>query len=224
MDFAVRTRPRERLLAEYLLSRVDLLKEEKMSSSSLAQDVFLLKHRKELSNLVVAGIVPKILQDIDTVLKEGCAEEISEMDFNHAHLCSLSPLPLFDLRVLLSEDNVGLLYHTHEQWPYNPRRNIKSTLLTQAEVVPIPYTKYAHNYGGECYSFSKVTVYSSELGWFEWGKIRFKQDPNGPHQLKSGAKLDMTGELYNTILLHTTIKDGIIKVDGQQVGETHPFG
>jgi hypothetical protein len=221
LEFVIEVKPRQRALADYVLCRVDKLKEEDMSCSSLAQEVFLLKHKQELSSLVEARIVPKILQDIDMILEEGCAMEISERDFDHVHLCSLSPIPIFDLDALLSEENVGLLYHTCEKWfsmPHMAKRNTKSTLLTRAEILPIPYQKFVNNYGGESHCFSKISVYSSELGWSEWGRIMFEQDPGGSHQLRSGPKLKMTGTLSPVILSHMKVEDETIKVDGQLVG------
>ena len=222
MEFTVRFRPTtQRVLAEYVLSMIDRLREENMSNACLAQEVYLLKHKQELSSLIEAKIVPKILQDIDRIMEEGCAIEISEMDFNHVHLCSLSPIPIFNLSILLLEENIGLLYHTCEKWsfmPYFAKRNVRSTLLTRAEVIPIPYEKLSSNYG-ESYRFSKITVYSSELGWYEWGKIKFEQDVNGSHQSGSGLKLKMTGLLSDRILSYTKVDNENIKVDGQTIAQ-----
>jgi hypothetical protein len=199
----------ERALEEYVMNNLDQIHEEEISDSKLAQEVFLLKHLEELSEKAEERLVPKILEDIDWILNEGCAREISTMDFNHVHLCSFSPFPLFDVNALLSDDNVELLYHTCEEWfvmPYYAKRNVKSSLGAPPEIIPLEYKESANSIGLKTYQFSKTAVSSQDLGWSEYGKIEFEGKTDGPYMLKSGKKLSMTGILWNLSALVIKLK------------------
>ena len=221
MEFILESDARKRALVAYLLGRAEKLDEKEMSDPKLAQEVFLLKYRQELSQRVEEKIVHKILEDIDLILRESCPIGISELDFYHVHLCSFSPFPIFDLGILLSEDNVCLLYHTCERWfsmPQYAKRNIKSTLNTPAEVIPLKIHECTDNNGHKSYWFPKAGVGSDELGWSEWGQIRFEQDPNGLYKLDNGTTLRMTGVLPGTILRYTKVHEGgQVVVDGKLV-------
>jgi hypothetical protein len=212
-------------VVQYLLNKLDLIDERETSGPRLAQEVFLLKHRKELSRKVEKRLAPKVLEDIDFILENEWAKEISKQDFYHGHICSASQLPVFDLDVLLSEVNARLLYHTFEVWremPYFSNRNIKSSLVSKPEVIPIAYEELDSGYW-KTYRFSKIGVSSSELGWSEYGKIEFEENPNGCYKLKNGTRLDMVGILNDHLIFHIRIKNGSIQLDGKTIGRIKPF-
>lgn len=212
----------EQALAEYVLSRLQQVDERQFSDPRLAQEIFLLKHQKELSGKVENKLIPKLLEDIGFILKEGCAREISKIDFNHVHLCSFSPFPLFDIDILLSNLNVGLLYHACEErfaMPYYAKRNIKSSLAAPPEIIPIDYLEYTSSIGWKTYQFSKTTIYSSDLGWSEYGTIKFEGDPKGSYQLQDGTELSMTGLLWDSLMLHIKFDDKTVKLEGRPIGE-----
>lgn len=215
-------RPGEQALMEYVLSRLQQLDERQFSDPGFAQEIFLLKHEKLLSLKVENKVVPKVLEDVGFILREGCAREISKIDFNHVHLCSFSPFPLFNIDTLLSSLNVGLLYHTCEEWfvmPCYAKRNIESSLAAPPEILPIEYSEYTSSSGWKTYWFPKKSVYSSDLGWSEYGKIKFEVDPSGSYQLHDGTKLSMIGLLWDSLMFHIKVDNGIVKLEGKPIGE-----
>ena len=212
----------EQALVEYVLGRLQQVDERQFSDPRLAQEIFLLKHQKELSEKVENKLIPKLLEDVGFILKEGCAREISKIDFNHVHLCSFSPFPLFDIDMLLSSLNVGLLYHTCEErfaMPYYAKRNIKSSLAAPPEIIPIEYSEYTSSIGWKTYRFSKTTIYSSDLGWSEYGTIKFEVDPTGSYQLQNGTKLSIAGLLRDYLMFHIRFDDGIVRLEEEPIGE-----
>jgi len=122
------------------LSKLNQIDEKKIFDSYLAQEVFLLKHLGKLSEKVERKLVPKVLEDVYSILENEWAREISRRDFFHGHICAVSQLPIFDIDDLLSESNVRFLYHTFE-WSYEmpgyENRNIKSSLISKPEVIPL---------------------------------------------------------------------------------------
>lgn len=208
-------------LVHYLLSKLDQIDEREISDPRLAQEVFLYKHRKELSKRVEKKLVPKVLEDIDFILKEGCAQEISKFDFDHVHLCKVSQNPIFKVKTLLSDDNVRLLYHTCEKryfMPYFAKRNIKSSLVSKPEIIPLDYEEFVGTHGIKTYRFMKITVYSSDLGWSEYGKMKFEKSLDGPYRLKNGTKLKMIGMLNDYLAHHIEIKNGAMEFNGKTIG------
>jgi hypothetical protein len=116
-------------LEKYLLSRLDKIDQREISDIKLAEEVCLLKHRKELAKKAERKVVPKVLEDTDFMLNRG--KRISKDDFNHVHLCVKLKLQCFDVNTLFSTDNVRLLYHTLENiflTPDHANRNIISSL------------------------------------------------------------------------------------------------
>lgn len=216
----------EKAVVQHLLSKTDQIDEREISEAELAQEVFLLKHKKELSKKAEDKLIPKVLEDINFILENEWGKEISKQDFFHGHICSASQLPIFDLDDLLSEVNVRLLYHTFEVWremPYFANRNIKSSLLSEPEVIPIVYEKVVDNYDYRTYRFSKITICSSELGWSEYGKIEFEVHPNGCYKLKNGTKLKMVGILNDHLIFNIRIRNGAITFKGKTIGRVKPF-
>jgi hypothetical protein len=208
-------------LVHYLLNKLDQIDEKEISDSRLAQEVFLCKHQKELSKRVEKRLVPKVLEDIDFILKEGCAQEISKFDFNHVHLCKVSQDPIFKVKTLLSDDNVRLLYHTCEEryfMPYFAKRNIKSSLVSNPEIITLDYEEFVDTHGIKTYRFMKTTVYSTDLGWSEFGKMKFEKCPDGLYSLKNGTKLKMIGMLDDYLAYHIKIKNGAIEFNGKTIG------
>lgn len=230
MEFALPSLPKSlaprKAVEQYLLSRLDQIDEREISNPKLAQTVFLLKHRDELSKKAEKKLIPKVLEDICFVLENKWAKEISGRDFFHGHICVVSQLPMFDLDDLLSEVNVRLLYHTCEEWhemPYFAHRNIKSSLVSKPKVIPIEYEEFVDKHGYRTYRFSKIAVGSSDLGWSEYGKIEFEKTPEGPYRLKNGTRLKMRGVLSPNLIYYTKIRNGVIEFDGKAIGRTEPF-
>jgi hypothetical protein len=186
---------------------LEQLDEKEIYDPKLAQEIFLLKHREEFTRKAEERLVPKVLKDIDWILRERCAQEISEYDFNHVHLCNLSQDPIFDFDILFSDENVRLLYHTCEKMfamPYFAKRNIKSSLVSQPEVIPIEYKELFNNVW-RTYRFSKTGIFSKDLNWLEYGKIEFEKNPKGHYKLKDGTSLDMIGILYTYPINHAKL-------------------
>jgi hypothetical protein len=207
-------------LLQFILTNLDQIDERKLSDPRLAQAVFLLKHREELSEKVEDRLVPRILEDINFILEQDCAKEISELDFNHVHLCTASPFHIFDVDVLLSDDEARLLYHTCEKWftmPQYARRNIASSLTSPPEIIPIKYTEYVDRNGYKTYGFGKITVWSSELGWSEYAKIEFKEKTNGRNVLKDGKRLKMTGIVSQQLTLAIERRGNVLELDGKEI-------
>jgi hypothetical protein len=176
--------PEELTLKQKIDSRLWEINERELSDPQFAQQVFLLKNRDELSLGVERELVQKVLQDIDHILKIDCAQEISENDFNHVHLCNVTKTPIFNIDALLSSDNVGLLYHTCEMYTIkHDKRNIKSSLVSQPEIIPVEKPK--------------ISVYVEDLGWSAYGKIEFEKNQDGHYRLKDGTRLNMKGILLN---------------------------
>jgi hypothetical protein len=188
---------KEEALTEYFLSRIDQVNERDLSDPLLAQDIFLLKHRKELSEMVEKRLVPKILQDIGFILQKGWGKKIARDDFNHVHLCCTAKAPLFDLGRLLSEEDVRLFYHTLENiflTSDHANRNIISSLRIRPVVIPI---HLSYKKMGDFYAFKgqQIGISAEEIGLNEYAKIEFEQHPNGPYKLENGIMLNMRGVL-----------------------------
>ena len=188
---------------QHILSKLDRINEKEISDPKVAQEVFLLKHRKELSKKAEEKLVPKVLKDIDHILEKKWCLEISKYDLNHVHLCKDFSNSIFDVNTLLSDQGTRLLYHGSENrhfMPYFAYRNIKSSLLSQPEVISIDYEEFVSNNGWKSYRFPKTTIHSSDLGWSEYRKIVFEKSPKGPYKLKHGTGLNMLGLLYDNLI------------------------
>jgi hypothetical protein len=226
--FAVRFSPatsgiRDAPLIDYLLTRIEQIDERELVDPCLAQLIFLLKHREELSELVDRKLVPKVLQDIDFILKKGWGKHIAGNDFNHVHVCGVTKTPLYSLDKLVSEENIRLLYHTVENdflTPDHTNRNIISSLKWPPIVIPI-HLDY-HTVG--C-----VTVFSNikgigfsaeEIGLNEYGKICFEESERGPYRLNNGVRLDMKGVLEPWLFPHIKLNRETCEVtfEGRTIG------
>jgi hypothetical protein len=214
--------PRYHALEKYLLSRLDKIDEREISDLKLAEEVFLLKHRKELAKKAERRVVPKVLEDIDFILNRGWGKRISKDDFNHVHLCVKRKTPMFDVNTLFSTDNVRLLYHTLENIFLtldHANRNIISSLKLPPAVMPI----HLNCVWGEGYYYTvcgpgQIGIGSTDLGLKEYGKLEFEENRNGLHKLKNGRRLKIVGRLADfNLLLHTRVNRQGVKVNGKTI-------
>lgn len=187
-----------------MLSKLHEIDEEKIANPEIAQQAFSIKHHEELSNKAEKRLFSKVLDDISTILEKEWCLEISENDLNHVHLCKEPFDPIFDTARLLS--HTELLYHASEKQSLMPQyanRNIKSSIGSQPEPIPIDYEEFIDNNGWKTYQFhQKTTLDSSDLGWTEYGKIIFEKNPKGRYKLKDGTRLCMGGLLDTRLIRH----------------------
>ncbi|MFA6092620.1 MAG: hypothetical protein WCU88_06820 [Elusimicrobiota bacterium] len=101
----------------------------------------LADHREEFYKTVEEVLLPKIVQDIDDIVRNGWATEVSTKDLCHVHLLVSADYPLDKARSypeILNGRDVSILYHSHEydgHWD-SPYRNILSSLYDAPRTVP----------------------------------------------------------------------------------------
>jgi hypothetical protein len=214
---------REEALIEYFLSRMDQINERDLGDRRLAQGIFLLKNRRQFSELAEKRLVPKILQDIDFILKKGWGKHIAESDFFHVHVCGVTKTPLCDLDKLVSEENIRLLYHTLENdflTPEHADRNIISSFKWHPVVMPIHLNYYKM---GDFTFFpgrQPIAISAEEIGLNEYGKIYFEECERGLYQLNNETRLDMKGVLGPWLFPHIKVnyETGEITFEGKTIG------
>jgi len=214
---------REEALIEYFLSRIDQINERDFGDRRLAQDIFLLKHRRQLSELAEKRLVPKILQDIDFILKKGWGKHIAKNDFCHVHVCGVTKTPLYDLDKLVSEENIRLLYHTLENdflTPEHADRNIISSLKWHPVVMPIHLNYYRMGDFTVFLGRQRIAISAEEIGLNEYGKIYFEECERGLYQLNNETLLDMKGVLDLWLFPHIKFnrETGEITFEGKTIG------
>ena len=125
---------------------------------------------------------------------------------------------IFELTEL--RNNCKLLIVRWFTMPYYAKRNIKSSLGAPPEIIPIEYSECTSSIGWKTYQFTKTAIYSSDLGWSEYGTIKFEVDPSGSYQLQDGTKLSMTGLLEDSLMSHIKFDNEIVRLEGKPIGGT----
>jgi len=140
-----------------ILSELDEIDEEEISNPEIAQQLFLIKHCEEFFKKAEKRLLSKVLEDIGIILEKGWCLELSEFDLNHVHVCKEPFDRIFDIDILLS--HTKLLYHASEKQSLMPQyanRNIKSSMTSQPEPIPINYEEFIDNSGWKTYQFTQV--------------------------------------------------------------------
>lgn len=154
----------------------------------------------------------RVVRDINHILKQGWADEISRRDFYHGHVCQCinpnNPQRHYGgalLQNLLNPASVVLLYHTHEldEKKNDPNRNIVSYRDGQLPmVVPVHTSGEWFRKRGDFFGALKykeqgvVAVYARDLSLDEWFDFVFDYEPNGKYELENGRRININAKLY----------------------------
>ncbi len=163
-------------------------------------------------------LTKRIVRDINHILRQGWADEISRKDFYHGHVCTYTN-PKNTQRMLcgalmqesLNIHSVVLLYHTHEldEKRNDPNRNIASYRGYQSPmVVPVNRSgEWFRKKGGFFGALRQeeqgvVAVYARDLGLDDWFDFVFDYDPNGKYGLENGRRINLNAELFQHEVHH----------------------
>ncbi|MFA6092490.1 MAG: hypothetical protein WCU88_03400 [Elusimicrobiota bacterium] len=121
-----------------------LLNAEEIPSLSASQNdirAVLAQRREEFYETVEELLLPKIVQDVDEILRNGWADAVSPKDLFHVHLAISLAYPLDKTRSypqIFNGRHLILLYHSHEYDDRmdDPNRNILSSLSQPPRVIP----------------------------------------------------------------------------------------
>lgn len=129
----------------------------------------------------------KIVRDVNYILGKKWASEISEEDFNHAHIC----IPVDSSEnsgefSLINSGDISILYHTRElvsnRDKYRGTRNI--------------YSRYRQNPALKKPQLPSYTVFPEDLGLEARFIIRFIPSEEG-YNLVNGQEIDFKGAFWN---------------------------
>lgn len=168
---------------------------------------YKIKLREDLAHRVV--------RDIDHILEQGWADEISREDLFHAHVCTLSEKignPRKIKRGVTRQDElddkqVVLVYHSHEldgkaSLPY---RNIASYREEGLPVTIMPQLAgaYVRSRFGDNYHLEHerkasgiITVTPFDLGLDEWFDVVFQYAPDKEYALRNGRNISIHAALF----------------------------
>ncbi|MBI2508389.1 hypothetical protein HYV89_05565 [Candidatus Woesearchaeota archaeon] len=154
----------------------------------------------------------RVVRDINHILRQGWADEISRRDFYHGHVCQyINPgnPQRHDGGALLQNSlnpaSIILLYHSHEldEKKHDPNRNIASYQGGQSPmVVPVHTSGEWFRKKGDFFGDLRqkeqgvVAVYARDLGLDEWFDFVFDYDPNGKYELENCRRININAELF----------------------------
>ena len=156
----------------------------------------------------------RVVKDIDTILRNGWADEISRRDFYHGHICTYpkDEKPVIKDEGLLQNNlnlsHVLILYHSHEadEKLEDPNRNILSD--TQGNIRVVSTSQCLEYYRRLC-DYSQAlelhrkgirAVYARDLWLDELFDFEFEYGVNGKYQLENGKRINISIPLRKSIL------------------------
>ncbi len=173
----------------------------------MATGEYKLRLRKDLAQ--------RVARDIDHILEQGWADDISRQDFYHVHVCTLAEElgnPKKIRRGVIQQDEldgkqVVLVYHTHElDGKANlPHRNIASYRDGELPSIIMPELAGAYvrsKFGDndplerERRASGIIGVTSFDIGLDEWFDVVFQYAPDGDYSLKNGRRLSIHAALF----------------------------
>jgi hypothetical protein len=166
------------------------------SENFIRQAIYIHQNDDNFFDHAEKRVLGKFIEDVEHILEQGWAQEISYNDFYFGRVCGHSKTPLFDMEALFSTDNIALFYYTHSPPPLplklpplkpeHKNRNIVSSLDTLPHVV-----HPAYRFG----EYPFYVVRSEDLGLMSYAQIYFEKKDDGQYQLRNGTRLDIWGLL-----------------------------